>query len=381
MRVYLDHAASTPLKPAVAVAMQPYLTDFALMANPSSSHAEGRAARAELERLCAAAALHFACEPRELIFNSGGTEGDNHAVLGVVRAELARGNRRPRIAVSALEHEAVVQAAQFGRELGAEIEAIRCDSTGVVQPEAVRATLRRFAPQLVCVMAVNNEIGTLQPVGLIAELCLEFGATYHCDAVRAVGHGLPAIQTDARVRLLNCTGHKFGGPRGVGLLVSRSVAAGSRVAPLIVGGGQESGARAGTENLAGIAGLVEALALATPAEAQELERLRVGLEETLRERWPDCRIHGSDAPRATGVTSVAFPGCSGLELAAGLDTRGISVGVGSACHSGTGGVSSPTLAAMGVDPELAAGTLRVSLGWSTTEEHVQRLLEALTELL
>jgi cysteine desulfurase len=368
---YLDHAASSPVKPAVAEVMQRYLTEPELMGNPSSNHVLGRKAKAELERLRGEAAEHFACEPKEVIFNSGGSEGDNHALLGTVRSLLASGNKKPRIAVSAIEHEAVVQAAVFCRELGAQVQAIRCDSHGVVTAEAVRATLKEFSPQILSVMAVNNETGVVQPVEQIAELAYEFGALYHCDAVRSVGHGLPTIQRKQAVRILTATAHKFGGPRGSGVMILRQPAP---LAPVICGGGQEGGMRAGTQNLAGIAGFVEALKLATDEEAARTEALREKLETRLLERCPGCVINGHGASRATHITSVSFPGKSGEILQLDLNLAGIAVGIGSACQSAKGSAGSSTLAAMGVTTEAAAGTLRISLGWSTTEEHVDAFL-------
>jgi cysteine desulfurase len=382
--IYLDHAASTPVKPQVAQAMRRYLEDLELMANPSSIHSAGRLARSAYEQLRGRVAAHFNCEPRDVIFNSGGSEGDTQALVGTVRSLLASGNRRPRIAISAIEHEAVVKAARFCKELGAEITEIACDDQGLVSVDALHMTLRRFSPQLVSVMAVNNEIGSVQPVAQIAELCAEFGAGYHCDAVRAVGHGLGWIQRDPRITLLTATAHKFGGPRGCGVMVVRgggAVLTRGGPAPLICGGGQEHGLRAGTESLAGAAGFAEALDLAEDAEAKRIDTLRESFEKRLRERWPDAVIHGDGAPRATGVCSFALPDADGAALQKALDKDGICVGVGSACHSDKGGVASPTLRAMGVKPETAAATLRVSFGWNSMEDEVTGLIQAMDALL
>ncbi|MDQ3024646.1 MAG: cysteine desulfurase [bacterium] len=379
--IYLDHAASTPVKTEVATAMLLYLSNDRLTANPSSSHDAGREARAALESLRERVALHFDCQPAEVVFNSGGSEGDTHALVGTVRAVLATGNRRPRVVVGAIEHESVVQAARFCRELGAEVEAVPCDGNGLVATEALYATLRRFSPQIVSIMAVNNEIGTVQPVAQIAELCQEYGAAYHCDAVRAVGHGLGWIQRNNRVSMLSASAHKFGGPRGTGVLIVRHQPYRAAPASLICGGSQEHGLRAGTENLASAAGFAVALDLASAEEATRIEALRSSLEQRLRDRWPQCVIHGEDAPRATGVTSVALPGANGAELQRQLDERGIYVGVGSACHGDSSGVASPTLAAMGVAPDVAIATLRISLGWSTTQEEIDALFGALGELV
>jgi len=377
-RVYLDHAASTPLKPAVREAMLPYLNEAALMANPSSSHADGRAAAAALASLRQRAAARFACAPQEVVFNSGGSEGDTHALLGAALLF----DRPIHLAISAIEHEAVAMAAARLRAQGHRVTLLPVTGDGVVPLEAAERLLGLDRVDLVSVMAVNNEIGTLQPVREIAELCRERGVLFHSDAVRAVGHGLKQIITDPAVALLNCTAHKFGGPRGVGLLVQRedSTLAGRRLPQLICGGGQEGGSRAGTENLAGIAGLVCALELATPEESAKIELLRSELERGLAARFPEAVIHGAAALRATHITSVAFPGASGSALQHALDERGISVGTGSACHEG-GEASSPVLRALGVPTKVALGTLRISLGWSTTREEIERLLVELAELL
>lgn len=381
--IYLDHAASTPVKPQVAAAMRRYLEDVELMANPSSSHSAGRLARSAYEQLRGRVAAHFNCEAADVIFNSGGSEGDTHALVGTVRSLLASGNRRPRIAIGAIEHEAVVQAARFCKELGTEVTEIACDGNGLISVDALHMTLRRFSPQLVSVMAVNNEIGSVQPVAQIAELCMEFGAGYHCDAVRAVGHGLGWIQRDPRITLLTATAHKFGGPRGVGVMVVRdggAVLTRGGPAPLVCGGSQEQDLRAGTESLVGAAGFAEALDLAEDTEAKRIDALREDFEKRLRERWPNVVIHGDGAPRATGITSFALPEVDGAALQHELDERGICVGVGSACHGDQGGVASPTLRAMGVKPEVAAATLRVSFGWNTTEDEVEKLIATLSEI-
>jgi len=373
MGIYLDHAATTPLKPRVAEAMHRALTDAETMANPSSSHLPGRNARAALDRLRQRVADRLLCQAEEVVFNSGGSEGDTHALVGT-----AQHFERPiHLAVSAIEHEAALEAAGLLAHRGNRVSTIPVTGDGVVPVEAVETLLRDDRPDLVSVMAVNNEVGTVQPVREIAALCRQSDVVFHSDAVRAVGHGLESIVTDPNITLLNCTAHKFGGPRGVGALVQRRL----RLPQLICGGGQEQGSRAGTENLASIAGLASALELASAEEAAGIEELRRWLESELVSQVPSCEIHGKRATRATHITSVSFKPLSGYKLQAALDSLGIAVGTGSACHD-DGGVSiSPVLAAMGIEEYLARGTLRLSLGWSTTREELEQFLEHFIELL
>jgi cysteine desulfurase len=375
MHVYLDHAASTPIKPAVREAMLPYLTDPALLANPSSNHGPGREAALALAKLRTRVAGHFQCEPGEVVFNSGGSEGDTQALLGTAQ----RLGRKIKLAISEIEHEAVQVAAEWLEAQGHWVMRLPVTPDGVVDIEIAERMIRQEQPDLVSVMAVNNEVGTVQPVLELAALCERHGSLMHCDAVRAVGHGLDHLLTDPRVHLLNFTAHKFGGPRGVGALILR----GARLPQLIRGGGQERGMRAGTENLAGIAGLVVALELADDAEAQRIEGLRRELEQELVTRFPGCEIHGKRALRATYVTSVSLAPKSGYKLQAALDARGFAVGTGSACHDEAAGsvTVSPVLRAMGVEELLARGTLRISLGWNTTSNDVAAFLDCLEELV
>jgi cysteine desulfurase len=373
MHIYLDHAASTPLRPAALAAMQDCLTDPALMANPSSAHALGRAAKARLADCRARVAARFGCAPEDVVFNSGGSEGDTHALLGAARLH----GTPCHLAISAFEHEAVEVAACSLVSPACRLSVIPVTGDGVVPLEAVEELLRDDPPDIISIMAVNNEVGTLQPVVEAAALCRAREVIFHTDAVRAVGHGLPEVERCPDIALLSGAAHKFGGPRGVGVLIQR----GLRLPQLICGGGQEHGCRAGTENLAGIAGLTAALVLATPQEAAHLEGLRGELENHLRERFAQCVIHGAGAPRATHVTSVAFPGVYNRELQAQLDARGICVGTGKACHDAHSADNSGVLGAMRVPFELQRGTLRLSLGWSTTGAEIAALLDALGELV
>ena len=375
MHVYLDHAASTPIKPAVREAMLPYLTESALLANPSSNHGPGREAALALARLRARVAKHFHCKLDEVVFNSGGSEGDTHALIGTAQ----RFERKIKLAISAVEHEAVQIAAEQLEAEGHSVTRLPVTGDGIVDLNFAERIIREEQLDLVSVMAVNNEVGTVQPVIELAKLCEQQRIGMHCDAVRAVGHGLNNLLTDPRIHMLNFTAHKFGGPRGVGALIMR----GERLPQLVCGGGQEHGARAGTENVASIAGLVKALELADDAEAERVEAMRLRMEQELVTRFPGCEIHGKRAPRATYVTSVSFMPKSGYKLQAALDARGFAVGTGSACHDEAKGTVtiSPVLHAMGVEEVLARGTLRISLGWNTAWNEVEEFLDCLQELV
>ena len=373
MQIYLDHASTTPVKPEVAAAMQPLLTDPATMGNPSSAHFAGRTPAALIQGFRERVAAKFHCKPEEVVFNSGGSEGDTHALLGTALYY----DRPVHVAISAIEHEAVQESAKLLRQLGHHISVIPVSGDGEVPVEAVERLIREDRPDLISVMAVNNETGVVQPVRAIAALCFQEHIVFHTDAVRAAGHGLDDILTDPNINLVNATAHKFGGPRGSGVLVQRRL----RLPQLIRGGGQEQGSRAGTENLAAMAGFVAALELATREESDRVEELRRKLEYELVTQVPGCEIHGKRATRATHITSVSFKPRSGPRLQEELDRLGIAVGTGSACHD-DGDVSiSPVLSAMGVEEYLARGTLRISLGWNSTENEINIFMEKLVDLL
>lgn len=394
MTIYLDHAASTPMKPAARDALLAFMSDPRWMANPASAHSDGRACAEKLNELRGRVATRFACEPAAVVFNGGGSEGDTHALLGAARLlQHKRGPRMLRIGISAVEHEAVREAAMLLVDLMHELIVLPVTSSGELPPEVAEEALREERLDILSVMAVNNEVGVVQPVGELARLAAQHRCIFHSDAVRAVGHGLPEIERDPGIHILNCTAHKFGGPRGVGILLERgpwlALPEEDQHAPLgqhVCGGHQEHGARAGTENLAGIAGLVAALELADESEAERLEAMRADFEARLLTRWPAAQINGMKARRATHITSVCFPesyarGRSGPQLAAELDSRAIAVGAGAACQSHSGSAGSHTLRAMGVPVELANATLRISLGWNSEPAHIDTLLSAMEEIL
>lgn len=350
--------------------MLPYLNDPKLMGNPSSLHALGRRAADRLSLYHDLVADIFKAKHDDVVFNSGGSEGATHALLGTA---LMHG-KPLHIAVSAIEHKCVLHAAERLQSLGHRLTVIPVDGNGVVPLEAVESLLADDTPDLVSVMAVNNEVGTIQPVREIAALCLEHDALFHSDMVQVVGHGMGGLITDPAIPLLTCSAHKFGGPRGMGILVQRGI----RLPAFICGGLQEHGCRAGTENIAGVAGMVAALKLAekSGSEATKILALRQALESGLAEMYPGCIVHGSASTRSCHVTSVAIPGITARSMLRKLDRKGYAVGLGSAC-TGCSTKVSHVLEAMGVPGKLAESTLRFSLGWKSTEDDVVGLLEVL----
>jgi cysteine desulfurase len=368
--VYLDHAATTPVRPEILEAMLPYLSADAF-GNPSSPHRWGRAARAGLEQAKRQVAAALDAEPNQVVFTSGGTEADNLAVVGAALAARHNG-RRMAVAVSATEHKAVLAAAHHVHALGGEERILPVDRNGVLDLAELDAALAA-RPACVSVMWVNNEVGTLQPVGEIAERCREAGVIFHTDAVQAFGK-VPVSVSDFGGTLLTISGHKIGAPKGVGALIIRDRKA---VEAIIHGGGQQFGIRPGTENVAGAVALGAACELAAkelPATAARLAALRDDLAARLRAAVPDLSVNAEAGPRAPHVLSVSIPGADGEALLMHLDLAGVAASGGSACS--TGAVEpSHVLVAMGVPRDLALGTLRFSLGHESGEADVARAAE------
>ena len=369
--IYLDYAATTPVRPEVLEAMLPYLGREAF-GNPSSSHRFGRTARAGLEQARREVAQAVGVEPTQVVFTSGGTEADNHAVIGGCLAARARGAAM-RAVVSAIEHKAVLAAAHQVVHLGGEEEILSVDGHGVVELDALDAALTR-TPSVVSVMWVNNEVGVVQPIREIAERCKAAGVLLHTDAVQAFGK-IPVSFTDFPCTLATISGHKIGAPKGVGALIVRDR---KTVEALIHGGGQQFGIRPGTENVAGAVALGRAATLAVQeleAESARLRALRDDLAARLRAAIPDLVIHGASAPeRAPHVLNIGIPGTDSEAMLMHLDLAGIAVSAGSACS--TGAVEpSHVLTAMGVPRDLAIGSMRLSLGHETTPEEITRVAE------
>jgi cysteine desulfurase len=367
--LYFDYNATTPIAPVVQQAMLPFLAEQ--YGNPSSSHALGRAAHEAIEDAREYLGSLIGCDPDELVFTSGGTESNNLAIKGVAfNHNPAEGGH---FVISAIEHPSVVEPIRFLERFGFDVTLVPVTGQGVVQPTAVRKAIRSDTV-LVSVMLANNEIGTLQPLKQIADVCHAAGVPLHTDAAQAVGK--VRVQVDElEVDLLTIAGHKMYAPKGIGALYVRQRTV---LEPLLHGAGHEAGMRAGTENVAGIAGLGAAAALAAKsldASLQRTEELRDRLLALLRAGVGDqLVVHGEKAPRLPNTLSVGFPDVVGQELLARVPE--LCVSTGSTCHSQTEAIS-PTLAAMGISTEVARGTIRLSLGWYTTEDDIERAASTL----
>lgn len=368
--VYLDHAATTPVRPEVLEAMLPYLGAEAF-GNPSSAHKFGRTARAGLEQARKEVAEAIGAEPNQVIFTSGGTEADNLAVVGGALAARDRGGKM-RAAVDASAHKALLAAAHAVVHLGGEEEILPVDGQGQLEPAALDAALGR-KPGVVAVMWVNNETGAVQDVATIGAKALAAGATFHIDAVQAFGKYAIDFKT-LPCSMLAISGHKIGAPKGIAAIAVRD----RHVTEAIIhGGGQQFGIRPGTENVAGAVALGRAAKLAAAeqgAEAQRLLTLRDELWGRLQAMVPDLVRHAAGGPHSPHVLSVSVPGADSEALLMHLDLAGICASSGSACT--TGSVEpSHVMQAMGVPRDIALGTLRFSLGHESTAADVARVAE------
>jgi cysteine desulfurase len=369
-RVYLDWNATTPLRPEARQAMA---AAWDLLGNPSSVHAEGRHARRLVEEARSVVASAIGAVARNVVFTSCGTEANALALAPSLRT--TSGQSVQRLVVSAIEHTSVLAGGRFPTE---SISTIGVTSSGVVDLNHLRAVLEPGPPALVSVMAANNETGALQPVAEIAEIVHAAGSLLHVDAIQALGKipfDIKAIGAD----LVTLSAHKIGGPKGVGALALADGLAG--LEPLLRGGGQELGRRAGTENVAGIAGFgaaVKAALETQKSDAIRLEDLRNRLENGLRQT-PDVLVFSADVPRLPNTTLFTVPGLKAETAVIGFDLEGIAVSSGSACSSGKV-QPSHVLEAMGFGPKLAQGAVRLSLGWSTQEADIDFCLKAWRKL-
>lgn len=369
-RVYLDWNATTPLRREAREAMA---AAWDLGGNPSSVHAEGRQARKLVEDARAAIAGAVGAPARNVVFTSGGTEANAMALTpGLRRASGAPANR---LLVSAIEHASVLAGGRFAADA---IGTIGVTRAGVLDLARLRAMLASGPPALVSVMLANNETGALQPVAEAAALVHAAGGLLHVDAIQAFGKwpfGIDSLNAD----LLTLSAHKVGGPKGVGALIVAEGVLGPE--PLLRGGGQELGRRAGTENVAGIAGFgaaARAASVVLAADAVRLEGQRRRLENGLRET-PGIIVFSDEVPRLPNTTLFTVPGLAAETAVIGFDLEGIAVSSGSACSSGKV-QPSHVLAAMGAGPEIAKGAVRLSLGWSTSDADIDRCLEAWRKL-
>ena len=372
--IYLDHAATTPVRAEVFEAMQPFFGPR--FGNPSSTHRWGREARAALDEARERVARCLGARTDEICFTSGGTEGDNLAILGVWRNVRASG--RNAVAASSIEHKAILGAVHHAAHEGAEERIIDVEPNGVVSRASFSEKVRDDVA--VCsVMWVNNEIGTIQPVPELVDEAKSKGVVFHSDAVQAFGK----VHIDAATQafdLLSISGHKIGAPKGVGALFIRR---GTHLEPIMHGGMQDRGRRPGTENVAYAVGLAAAAELTLAeheAESARLRKLRERLEAAILAKIPDAVVHGRNAERAPHVLNVSVPGTDSESLLMALDLKGIAASGGSACQSGS--ISpSHVLTALGVRPDLASAAVRMSLGALTTDESVDRVAEVFPALV
>lgn len=371
--IYMDHAATTPVRPEVLEAMLPFLTE--IYGNASSIHQIGQRSKKALEEAREKAAALLGADPEEIYFTSGGTESDNLAIKGVAYANSDKGKH---LVTSAIEHQAVLNCCRYLEGNGFDVTYLPVDQFGVIDLGAVEKALRSDTI-LISVMLANNETGTIQPISEIAELAKKRGIPLHTDAVQALGK-IP-VETEALgADLLTLSGHKFNGSKGVGLLYVRK---GISLRPLLHGGHHERQLRAGTQNVAGIVGLAKAMELAIremPQARKSLEKIRNQLEKDLLGRIKSARLNGHPEKRLPSILNVSFGSVDNESLLLALDMKGISVSTGSACTSGAI-EPSHVLQAMGLDPERAESSLRFSLGEGNTAEDIEVVVDSLVEIV
>jgi cysteine desulfurase len=367
--IFLDYAATTPAHPEVVKEMIPFLSDH--FGNPSSLYAGGQKAKAAIESARQKVAGLIGASADEIVFTSSGTEADNFAIKGTALANRSKGNH---IITSSIEHHAVLESCKYLEEQGFKVTYLPVDKDGMVHPQQVRQAISN-GTILISIMQANNEIGVIEPILDIARIAREKGITFHTDAVQSVGH-IPIDVDSLQVDLLSASAHKFYGPKGVGFLFVKK---GTRITPLIHGGGQEKGRRSSTENVPGIVGMGKASALAViemEPEAERLTRLRDRLIDGLSEILPNVRLNGHRFTRLPNNINISIENVEGESLVIGLDKEGIDSATRSACSSSEK-ESSHVLKAIGLLPELANASLRLTLGKWTTAEDVEHVLDIL----
>jgi cysteine desulfurase len=369
-RVYLDHNATTPVEPEVLDTMLPYFSgDYG---NASSIHAFGQKARSAVETAREQVAALIGARPQEIVFTSGGTEADNHAIFGIA----ASATPPVHIVTTAIEHEAVLNTCQALEKRGVGVTYLAVDRDGRIDLTMLRETLRAHPETgLITVMHANNELGTVQPLDEIGRIAAESDVHFHTDAVQSAGK-IPIDVAAFKLDLLSLSGHKLYAPKGIGALYIRG---GTRLRQLLYGGHHQRGFRPGTENVAGIVGLGRAaqIARASLAEDEKLvASLRDMLERALLERVPDARVNGAGAPRTPNTTNITFPGLEGEALVIALDLKGLACSTGAACSSGAV-EPSHVLTAIGLPADEARASLRFSLGRHTTVADIDFALQAI----
>jgi cysteine desulfurase len=374
-RIYLDHNATTAVDPAVLDSMLPYFSnDFG---NASSIHAFGQQARAAVETAREQVASLLNARPQEIVFSSGGTESDNHAIFGVVSSSLASSTSSasqtsPHIIATTIEHEAVLNACQALEKQGVTATYLPVNREGLIDFDELRRALRPETV-LITVMHANNELGTIQPLTEIGRIAAEADVYFHTDAVQSAGK-IPVDVKALQLDLLSISGHKFYAPKGIGALFIKG---GTRLRQILYGGHHQRGFRPGTENVAGIVGLGKAAELARLSlenDAALISRLRDRLEQGILARVPDSRVNAANAPRTPNTTNILFSGLEGEALVIALDLKGLACSTGAACSSGAV-EPSHVLTAIGLPAAEARASIRFSLGRHTTESEIALALE------
>lgn len=372
-RIYLDYTATTPTHPEVAKAMSPYFTD--VFGNPSSIHSYGQEGKGAIEEVRVKVAELIGARDEEIVFTSGGTEADNFALKGVAYANEKKGNH---IITSPIEHHAVMETCKFLEKRGFRVTYLPVDGDGLIDPDDVKRAITSETV-LISVMHANNEIGTIEPIVEIGKIAREAEVYFHTDAVQTVGH-IPVDVDEMRVDLLSLSAHKLYGPKGVGALYIRK---GTKLTPFMHGGEQERRRRASTENVPGIVGLGRAVELARQEMSEEAKRLtclRDQLITGLLERIDHIHLNGHPQMRLPNNVNVCVDFIEGESTALNLDLEGICVSTGSACSSSSL-EPSHVLLAIGIPPEQAHGSLRLTSGKWTTEEDIRRVLEVLPRIV
>jgi len=368
--VYLDYNATTPVDPRVANEMQPFLcTDFG---NPSSGHSYGIQTKRAINKARQQVADLLNCSPASLLFTSGGTEANNHAIRGYAFAHQKKGNH---LVTTSIEHPAVLNVCHYLEKFGFEITIVPVDQFGMVDPKSIEKAIR---PEtiLISVMLANNEVGTIQPVREICEIAHKNGIAVHCDAAQAVGK-IPVDVNELGIDLLSVAGHKFYAPKGIGALYIKP---GTELEVFMLGGGQENGQRAGTENILEIVGLGAAAAIAKEnllSEMQHSRHLRDLLWQGIQQKFPTARLNGHPEKRLPNTLNVSFPAVDEFSILNIFSE--IAASAGAACHAKDISIS-PVLQAMQVPLEYARNTIRFSVGRFTTEAHIEKALKILDNL-
>ena len=372
-RIYLDYAATTPMRSEVLEAMQPYLTE--VFGNPSSIYSYGHEAKAGVDKARIAVASLLGAREEEIVFTGGGTEADNFAIKGIGFANRSKGNH---IITSSIEHHAVLETCQFMETQGFAVTYLQVDKYGMVDPDDVKNAI---TPEtiLITIMHANNEIGTIQPISEIGRIAREAGVYFHTDAVQTAGH-IPSDVNELNVDMLSTSAHKLYGPKGVGALYLRK---GTRIIPLIHGGEQENNRRASTENVAGIVGFGKAAELAKlelKVESTRIAAMRDRLVNSLEKNIDEIQLNGHRTRRLPNNINLTVAYTEGESIVLNLDLKGICVSTGSACTSSSL-EPSHVLVAIGLPQEIAYSSFRMTLGKWNTDEDIDRVIQVLPEVI